>query len=234
MVKALPKMKNAPSNSLGKNLRSTRKRLGLTISEVSRLTGLACSTISKVENDQMSLTYDKLSQLAAGLRIDIASLFRPDHATSPVVTARYNVDRPHDRIDVQAGEYYYSYLNTTLKHKLMTPMLGRTNYKSLAEFGDYVRHAGEEFLFVIEGKIAVHTEYYEPVILNEGESLYIDSGMGHAYLAADDGPCRFVSVCTGDVGEEHVERLKAASPVSRPERTGRSPKSSVGDDGASD
>jgi len=52
------------------------------------------------------------------------------------------------------------------------------------EFGDYVRHAGEEFVYVVEGAIVAHTEFYEPVTLNVGESIYIDSSMGHAFLVA--------------------------------------------------
>jgi len=202
-------MKKSLRASLGKNLRSTRKKLGLTISDVHKLTGLACSTISKVESDQMSLTYDKLSQLATGLQIDIASLFNADDASTNV-TARHSVERPKDRISVQAGKYIYWYLNTALRHKTMTPMLGRTKYRTLDEFGDYIRHPGEEFLLVIEGKIAVHTEQYEPVMLSKGDSLYIDSSMGHAYLAADDSPCLFVSVCTGDISDSRFDPLTKA------------------------
>ena len=42
-------------------------------------------------------------------------------------------------------------------------MLGLTSFKSIEEFGDLIRHPGEVFVFVIEGKVAVHTEHYEPV-----------------------------------------------------------------------
>jgi transcriptional regulator with XRE-family HTH domain len=202
-------MKSSSKVSLGQNLRKLRKKLGLTISEVNELTGLASSTISKVENDRMSLTYDKLYQLAAGLQIDIASLFQPKAANS--VTARYAVDRPKDRLRVTAGKYDYWYLSTSVKLKAMTPMLGRTRYKSIEEFGDYIRHPGEEFIFVTDGKIVVHTEYYEPVVLNMGDSLYLDSSMGHAYLAGDEGPCQFVSVCTGDTEEGQLEQLRRPS-----------------------
>jgi quercetin dioxygenase-like cupin family protein len=60
-----------------------------------------------------------------------------------------------------------------------------------------IRHSGEEFAYVLEGEIEFHTEFYAPVRLKPGESVYFDSGMGHAYLAASDGPCRILSVCTG-------------------------------------
>ena len=46
-------------------------------------------------------------------------------------------------------------------------------------------HPGQEFIYVLEGGIKVLTEFYDPVVLHIGESIYIDSNMGHAYVTAD-------------------------------------------------
>ena len=62
---------------LGHALRTIRSRLSLTLAEASARTGVAVSTLSKVENGQMSLTYDKLVQLSEGLEIDISTFFDP-------------------------------------------------------------------------------------------------------------------------------------------------------------
>ena len=67
----------------------------------------------------------------------------------------------------------------------MIPVLTRLRAKSLGEFGDLVRHSGEEYVHVLEGRIVVHTEFYDPVTLENGEGIYIDSNMGHAYVAAE-------------------------------------------------
>ena len=48
-----------------------------------------------------------------------------------------------------------------------------------------MRHKGEEVVYVITGSIEVHTEFYDPVVIKEGELIYIDSSMGHAYLVAE-------------------------------------------------
>ena len=68
-------MSTASRPNLGQRLRDLRTRNNWRIADVSRLTGLASSTISKVENGRMSLTYDKLQQLAHGLSLDLADLF---------------------------------------------------------------------------------------------------------------------------------------------------------------
>ncbi|MET0815492.1 MAG: cupin domain-containing protein, partial [Pseudoxanthomonas sp.] len=45
--------------------------------------------------------------------------------------------------------------------------------------------SGEEYIHVLEGRAEVHTEFYDPIVLEAGESVYIDSNMGHAYIAAE-------------------------------------------------
>jgi len=49
-----------------------------------------------------------------------------------------------------------------------------------------VSHSGEEYIHVLEGTILVYTQFYDPVLLKAGEAIYIDSNMGHAYVAAED------------------------------------------------
>src|SRR3979411_2822576 len=81
---------------LGVCLRAARQARGLTLKQVAERTGMALSTLSKVENNQMSLTYDKLLQLTFGLKMEIAELFNPANLraqTAPVVTARRSISR---------------------------------------------------------------------------------------------------------------------------------------------
>jgi uncharacterized cupin superfamily protein len=52
----------------------------------------------------------------------------------------------------------------------------------------------EEFTYVIEAAIEVHTVEYAPTRLEVGDSIYFDSGMGHAYIAVAPGHCRDISV----------------------------------------
>jgi quercetin dioxygenase-like cupin family protein len=67
----------------------------------------------------------------------------------------------------------------------MIPVISKIRAKTSEEIGELVHHAGEEFVYVLSGKITVNTEYYDAVTLDVGQSIYIDSSMGHAYLAAE-------------------------------------------------
>jgi hypothetical protein len=83
-----------------------------------------------------------------------------------------------------------------LRQKRMIPVIARIRAKSLAEFGDLVEHSGEEYIYVLEGAIAVHTAFYDPVILQSGESIYVDSNMGHAYVAERCEEATVLAVCS--------------------------------------
>ncbi|WP_114952059.1 helix-turn-helix domain-containing protein [Sphingosinicella terrae] len=172
--------------TLGKLLRGLRSRNGWTLKEMSDRSGIPVSTLSKVEHDRLTLTYDKLQQLSQRLGLRMSELFAeaPD-APESVVTARRSIGRVDRAIQVTTPNYDYHYLCPELRRKRMIPVITNIRAKTAEEFGDLVRHSGEEYIFVLDGRIVVHTEFYEPVLLEKGESIYIDSQMGHAYVVAE-------------------------------------------------
>jgi transcriptional regulator with XRE-family HTH domain len=153
---------------------------------MSERTGIPVSTLSKVEHDRLTLTYDKLQQLSHRLNIRMSELFAEEAGTpEPAITARRSIGRIHDAVRVTTPNYDYFYLCPELRRKRMIPVLTRIRARSVAEFGELVHHSGEEYIYVIEGRIEIHTEFYDPIVLEAGESIYIDSNMGHAYIAAE-------------------------------------------------
>lgn len=63
--------------NLGQRVRSLRKERGWTLEQAAVQAGLARSTLSKIENGQMSPTYEALKKLADGLKISVPQLFTP-------------------------------------------------------------------------------------------------------------------------------------------------------------
>lgn len=189
---------------LGQRVKSIRTAKKLRIADVASRAGLSGSTISKVENGQMSMTYDKLIQLAEGLGVELSALFAVGGGDAPAgaPTARPAVTGRRDISDVEGGTYVqtqwyeYWYLCPDFSRKDMVPILGRTTARSLEEFGPLIHHPGQEFLFILSGEMDVHTEFYEPTRLKAGQSMYFDSSMGHAYISASEEPCRFLTVCS--------------------------------------
>jgi transcriptional regulator with XRE-family HTH domain len=171
--------------TLGRILRDLRNHRGWTLKEMSDRSGIPVSTLSKVEHDRLTLTYDKLLQLSQKLNIRISELFAEGESADEGVTARRSIGRQEDAVRVTTANYDYYYLCTEVRRKRMIPIITMIRAKSLSEFGDLVRHSGEEYIHVLKGSVVVHTEFYDPVTLHEGEGIYIDSNMGHAYVAAE-------------------------------------------------
>lgn len=177
---------SAGAPTLGTLLRSLRSREGWTLKQMSEKSGIPVSTLSKVEHDRLTLTYDKLLQIAQRLGLRMSELFAEDGDDTPQpVTARRSLGDADHALRVETPNYDYRYLHTELRRKRMIPVSAVVRAKSLEEFGDLVRHAGEEFFYVLRGRIVVYTEFYDPVTLEVGQSMYIDSTMGHAYLVGE-------------------------------------------------
>ena len=194
--------------TLGTLLRGVRVREGWTLKEMSAKSGIPVSTLSKIEHDRLTLTYDKLLSLARRLGLRMSELFAEasEESVQPV-TARRSLGDLSRSVRVETPNYDYHYLCTELRRKRMIPAITKIRARSTDEFGDLVRHSGEEFLYVLRGKVEVQTEFYDPVTLEPGQSLYIDSSMGHAYLAAAGCEEAEVLAVMSSADEELMESL---------------------------
>jgi transcriptional regulator with XRE-family HTH domain len=189
-----------PATLLGARLAEIRGRLGLTLKDVSARTGIPISTLSKVQNHQASLNYENLVKLSVGLGLDVSEFFNT-HAQDLRATRR-TVDRAGRGRRGKTERYDYELLASELANKRLVPGILTISATDLDEVGGLSRHAGEEFIHVLSGTLVLHTEHYQPVVLKAGDSAYIDSSMGHAYLAQANSPgrkkseVRLLAVCT--------------------------------------
>lgn len=208
----IPMPVTAPAPSLpGTVIRSLRKRANLTLSDISRTTGLAVSTLSKLEKGQASLSYDKLVAISRALGVDTAELLEAAPGLGSVVSpsgGRRVVHRAGEGRRIETQSYAQLYLATELLNKRFTPIIAELRARSIeefiAEFGGLIRHAGEEFMYVLEGEVDLHSDLYAPLRLTAGDSLYFDSNMGHAYLKGSEATCRVLAICSGPGSEERM------------------------------
>ncbi len=178
---------------LGPRLRDLRATRGWTLEECSQRTGVARSTLSKIENGLMSPTFDILQKIMNGLQIDIADLFRVDR---PNPAARRSVTRLGEGTVHQGPQYRLELLATDISNKAMLPLKATILARSFEAFGDWIQHDGEEFICVLSGEIEVATEFYAPVRLAAGESIYFDSQMRHAVITVSEADAQVVWMAT--------------------------------------
>ncbi len=162
---------------LGVRVRELRKARAWTLEQAAKKAGLARSTLSKIENGQMSPTYDALKKLAVGLQISIPQLFTAPREGQ--INGRLGVTKSGQGTAQATVTYEHELLADTLTKKQMLPYRARVRARSMEEFEGWVRHDGEEFLYVLTGVIRLYTEFYEPIEMRRGDSAYYDATMGH-------------------------------------------------------
>ena len=184
----------APSRAI----RDVRLANGLSLRALSARAGLPYSTLSKLENGKMALTYDKLIRLAQALNVDIKDILAsPEERASPAPVGRRSVTRAGEALDADSEKHVHHYPAADLLGKMMTPIIIDVQARSVEELGGLVRHGGEEYLYVLRGSMELHSDLYAPLPLGPGDSVYFDSGMAHGYVRTSTEPCVVLSVCAG-------------------------------------
>lgn len=192
-VAALPDRKR-----VGERLRAIRKEHGLTLKALSARSGVALSTLSKIELGQISVSYEKFAAVAHAMDVDIAALFdaragaAPSAGRRPVVVRSTLAEAP----SYDAENYDYRLLATEFPAKRMTPLHGTIVARRLEEFPDYIRHPGQEFVMVLSGRVRIHFETGEAIELARQDSAYFDSGVGHVYLSTSKADAQVMVVMT--------------------------------------
>jgi transcriptional regulator with XRE-family HTH domain len=170
--------------NLGARVRELRKARNWTLEQAAQQAGLARSTLSKIENSQMSPTYEALRKLAVGLEISVPQLFTPPVKNQ--INGRMASTKSGQGTAHPTTTYEHELLAESLSKKKMLPYHARIRARSIDEFDGWVRHDGEEFLYVLTGVIKLFTEFYEPLEMRRGDSAYYDATMGHNVISTSE------------------------------------------------
>jgi transcriptional regulator with XRE-family HTH domain len=180
--------------AVGARLRDARKSRGLTLMQLSERSGIAVSTISKAERGDIALTYDKFAALAHALQLDFDAIFgRAERAAAEPMEPSFTASGA--QLIYDTPNYEYGMLANDLTGKRMVPMRARVHARALSDFPDYIRHRGEEFVFLLNGRLELRFENGKVFALDAGDSLYFDSSVGHVYLSVGERDAEVLVCC---------------------------------------
>jgi transcriptional regulator with XRE-family HTH domain len=193
------------ANQIGSRLKEIRRTLDRTLAEVSQATGVSISNLSKIENNQISPSFDIMKRICDGLGVSIEDFVRP--GAKNVVSGRKTTTRKGEGDHFTSGQYDYRAHASELSRKAMVPLEILVRARSVDEFDHWSQHHGEEFVYVLSGAIEVHTEHYAPFRLDKGESAYFDSSMRHLYVSVSKEDARVLSVSHDPGSPEHIQHM---------------------------
>lgn len=158
---------------IGKRITSIRKELGLTIKDISLMSGVASSLISQIENDKANPSLSTLMSLAKALNTNIASFFDKEEAAhyTPVV-------RSNERVLISHSKGVANYLLTNSEMDFQyTVFEPNASTEDSPEINLY-KSPMHEFGYVITGKLKVELNG-RLYVLNPEDSIYFEANEPH-------------------------------------------------------
>jgi transcriptional regulator with XRE-family HTH domain len=164
--------------SVGQRMRIVRQEKGLTTEDVGQRTGLSPTYVDKIEADELSPPLGVLIRIAKALDMRLGR-FISTGEVKPFTVVRKHERRIVSRYtSAQGDQYGYTYesLAPDKKDRHMEPFM-ITLVPSGAK-KELSTHAGQEFIYVLEGAMEVILEEHKDV-LHPGDSIYYDSSVPH-------------------------------------------------------
>ncbi len=196
------KQENVPSNVFGgkdvaeqlkltgKRISEARKALGISIREMAILHNISEAEYLLHENGQADTSFSFLLKTAERFGMDINALITGE---SPRLSF-YTLTRKISGQKVERSpDFEYFHQAAQMKNRMAEPFVVRAPYMGENAQVNLSTHAGQEFDYVLSGKLKVQLED-KVEILEAGDSVYYDSRHPHGMVAVGGEDCTFLAV----------------------------------------
>ncbi|MFV2032808.1 MAG: helix-turn-helix domain-containing protein [Gammaproteobacteria bacterium] len=176
--------------AIGRQVRTFRKRLNLTVANVAKQAQLSSGMLSKIENGLTSPSLATLNALANALHVPVTSLFRGYEEQRDVTFIKSGEGLPIERRGSGAGHQYQLLGHTIGKPYTIEPYVITISDKS--EVFPVFQHAGMELIYMLEGKVT-YRHANKTYTLEPGDTLFFDAESSHGPDEILKLPCRYLS-----------------------------------------
>ena len=167
----------------GDRLRTFRKQRGWSLEGAAEMVGVPASTLSRIENRKMSPTLDLIQKIVRTMGLHPYDVLGRDPTAGS--NGAISVTRRGSADYTELPNILYAPLHPDLPHTAIRPILITLFARSVEEYGGLTAHAGEEFLYVLQGGVEIHFEGRPALRLGAGDSIFFDSHIPHAYVSVD-------------------------------------------------
>ncbi|MDI5891380.1 cupin domain-containing protein [Halomonas rhizosphaerae] len=184
---------------VGARLKQLRLSRGLSQRELAKRAGVTNSTISLVEQNNVSPSVSSLKKILDALPVSISAFFAGDEPSQPQPFYRQD-----ELTDIGDGRLSWRLVAARRPDRRMSIIHER--YPPGADSGEeMLEHDGEEGGVVIAGQIEI-TVNGEVGVLGAGDAYYFDSRLPHRFRNPGREECVIVSASTpptfSDAGQE--------------------------------
>lgn len=179
---------------VGEHVRTFRESLGMTVQQFAERTGFSSALLAQIENRMVSPSLGTLVKIANTFGTTVSSFI------GGKVEREFSIVRKEDRTTVSRvglkdggkSTYTYESLGAGKAGRKMEPFLVRLQPLSESPTARS-SHDGEEFLYVLSGRVTVCLGNLSDV-LEEGDSVYYNSTIPHHVHSADEREALILAV----------------------------------------
>lgn len=183
---------------IGKKLKKLRMQKGFSLEDAAAVTGIETDIIAQIESGKIVPPLATLQNISKAFDVNIVHFFQ-----DTVSSDKISVTRSNERIKIERrphhkkGEvdYVYEALEARKNDKHMEPFIVEIKNRKTSEMV-FVKHEGEEFLFLLEGKLEFRS-HNRVETLDPGDSIYFESDINHSFRCLSDQPARAIVVLWG-------------------------------------
>jgi len=177
---------------VGEKITSIRQSQNMSTEELAERSGLSIQQVNSIEKDAILPSLSPLIKIARVLGVRLGTFMDDNDEIGPVVTLKDQAGEAmsfSNNNDVARLQMSYSSLAGRKSGRHMEPFI--IEVKPEGESYKSSQHEGEEFIYVLEGKVEINygNEQFE---LKQGDSIYYDSIVAH-HVHAKDGKAKILA-----------------------------------------
>ena len=179
--------------AIGHEVRKLRKKLGLTVTDLSNATGISSGRLSKIENGNISPSLSSLQALSRALGIPLTALFRGFEERRSASFVKSGEGLNIERRGTRAGHQYslLGHIDDNSSGVLVEPYLITLTAES--DVFPTFQHEGLEFLYMISGEV-IYRHANLLYRMRAGDSLLFDADAPHGPEQLMRLPARYLSI----------------------------------------
>ncbi|MDD5603883.1 MAG: XRE family transcriptional regulator [Eubacteriales bacterium] len=175
-------------------IRELREIAGLTPQSLAAEMSIPPETYLAYESGDSDIPVSFLYEFSTKFKVELSSILTGE---DPRLRSFSVVRRDMGAGVERRREYKYKSLAWNFANKNAEPFMVTVEPVPEDAPVSYNSHPGQEFNYVVEGSLKVYINTHE-IILEEGDSLYFDSGLKHGMKAGGSKRAAFIAVITGD------------------------------------
>ncbi len=179
---------------VGQKIKELREDKALSLEDVASRSNISASILSQIENHMVSPPLGTLIRLAKALEVPVGNFFE-EECEEPFCLIRSGESKVVSRFASTEGfSYGYSYesLGYGKKDRKMEPFIVTLTPPEVPHV-DPNQHAGEEFIYVLEGEVDIKLGEHEDV-LKPGDSIYYNANIPHVVSCHGNSSAKILAV----------------------------------------